>query len=83
MRAAILGLNSDVPLMRAFAADVTCPLLYVMNLDDHFMSRDACMALFDLVGSTDKRLWGFPGDHGENLESAVPGWARFLAERLA
>lgn len=81
--AAILGLNGDVPLMRAYAPDVTCPVLYVMNLDDHFMSRESCLALFDALGSTDKRLLGFPGDHGENLDQALPDWARFFADRLA
>ena len=80
--AAILGLNGDVPLMRAFAPDVTCPVLYMMNLDDRFMSRASCLALFDALASTDKRLLAFPGDHGENLDRALPDWARFLADRL-
>ena len=80
--ATVLGLNGDVPLMRAYAPDVTCPVLYMMNLDDHFMTRDSCLALFDALSSTDKRVIGFPGDHGENLEQALPDWARFLADRL-
>lgn len=81
--AAVLGLNGDVPLMRAYAPNVTCSVLYMMNLDDRFMSRSSCLALFDALGSTDKRLLAFPGDHGENLEKAIPEWARFLAERSA
>jgi dienelactone hydrolase len=81
--AAVLGLNGDVPLMRAYAPGVSCPVLYTMNLDDHFMSRESCLALFDALASTDKRLLAFPGDHGEHLDRAVPDWARFLAERLA
>lgn len=80
--AAILGLNGAVPLMHAYAGDVQCPVLYVMNMDDRFMTRESALALYDLLGTDDKRLWGFPGDHGQNLEQAVPGWARFLAERL-
>jgi dienelactone hydrolase len=79
---AVLGLNGDVPLMRAYAPDVTCPVLYMMNLDDHFMSRASCLGLFDALASTDKRLLAFPGDHGENLDQALPDWARFLADRL-
>ena len=81
--AAILGLNGDVPLMRKYAPDVTCPVMYMMNLDDRFMSRDSCLALFDALGSTDKRVLAFPGDHGQNLDQAMPDWARFLADRLA
>jgi dienelactone hydrolase len=80
--AAVLGLNGDVPLMRAFAPDVSCPVLYMMNLDDHFMSRDSCLRLFDALASTDKRLLAFPVDHGENLDQALPDWARFFADRL-
>lgn len=83
IRAAVLGLNGDVPLMRAHAPNVTCPVLYMMNLDDRFMSRTSCLALFDTLGSTDKRVMGFPGDHGENLDRALPDWARFLADHLA
>lgn len=81
--AAVLGLNGDVPLMRSYAPDVKCPVLFMMNLDDHFMSRTSCLALFDALAATDKRLLAFPGDHGQNLDRALPDWARFLAEQLA
>jgi len=80
--AAVLGLNSAVPLMLAYAPRVTCPVLYTMNLDDHFMSRDSGLALFDALASEDKRVLGFPGDHGENLDRAVGDWAAFFASRL-
>lgn len=80
--AAILGLNGDVPLMRAYAPKVTCDVLYMMNLDDSFMTRESGLALFDALASKDKRVLGFPGDHGENLDRALPDWARFFADRL-
>ena len=80
--AAVLGLNGAVPLMLHYAPDVSCPVLYMMNLDDHFMTRESCLALFDALGSEDKRLLAFPGDHGQNLERAAPEWGRFLADRL-
>ena len=83
MTAAILGLNGDVPLMRTYAPDVQCQVLYIMNLEDRFMTRESGLALYDNIGSDDKRLWGFPGNHGQNLEQAIPGWAQFLAERLS
>lgn len=80
--AAVLGLNGDVPLMQAHAADVRCPLLYMMNLDDRFMSRASCLALFDRIGSADKRLLAFPGDHGQRMDEALGDWGRFFAAHL-
>ena len=67
---------------RAYAADVTCPVLYMMNLDDRFMSRASCLALFDRLGSVDKHLVAYPGDHGENLHRSLEEWGRFFADRL-
>lgn len=83
IKAAVLGLNSAVPLMLAYASRITCPVLYTMNLDDHFMSRDACLALFDALATRDKFVLAYPGDHGQNLELATGEWARFFAARLA
>ena len=80
--AAVLGLNGNVPLMQAYAADVTCPVLYMMNLDDRFMSRASCLALFDRLGSVDKHVVAYPGDHGENLHRSREEWGRFFADRL-
>jgi dienelactone hydrolase len=82
IQAAVLGLNSAVPLMLAYAPRVTCPVLYTMNLDDHFMTRDQGLALFDALATQDKFVLAYPGDHGENLERATSEWARFLAIRL-
>ena len=80
--AAVLGLNGDVPLMRAHAPQVGCPVLWMMNLDDHFMTRESCLALFDALGTSDKRVLGFPGDHGQNLDQALGDWGRFFAHHL-
>ncbi|MBW2424694.1 MAG: dienelactone hydrolase family protein [Deltaproteobacteria bacterium] len=82
IQAAVLGLNSAVPLMLAYAPRVTCPVLYTMNLDDHFMTREQGLALFDALGTQDRFVLAYPGDHGENLERAPSEWARFFAIRL-
>jgi dienelactone hydrolase len=82
IHAAVLGLNSAVPLMLSYAPRVTCPVLYTMNLDDDFMSRDACLALFDALPSEDKFVLAYPGNHGENLDQATIEWARFFVSRL-
>jgi dienelactone hydrolase len=80
--AAVLGLNSAVPLMLAYASRITCPVLYTMNLDDDFMSRDEGLALFDALPTQDKFVLAYPGNHGQNLEPATREWARFFASRL-
>lgn len=80
--AAVLGLNGDVPLMRHYAPDVRCAVTWMMNLDDHFMTRESSLALFDALPTTDKRVIAYPGDHGQNLDHAVPDWGRFFAARL-
>lgn len=80
--AAVLGLNSAVPLMLAYAPRITCPVLYTMNLDDDFMSREDALALFDALPAKDKFVLAYPGNHGQNLEAATSPWARFFAERL-
>jgi hypothetical protein len=81
--AAVLGLNGAVPLMLHYAPRVRCAVLYTMNLDDHFMTRESGLALFDALATDDKFLIAFPGDHGQNLEPAAGIWARFFAARLA
>lgn len=81
--AAVLGLNRAVPLMLAYVNGITCPVLYTLNLDDHFMSREAGLALFDALPSQDKFVLAYPGDHGQNLEPATAEWARFFALHLS
>lgn len=80
--AAVLGLNGDVPLMGAYAPGIECPVLRMMDLDDHFMTRESCLALFDALAASDKRVTAYPGDHGQNLDRALPDWGRFFAERI-
>jgi len=82
IQAAVLGLNSAVPLMLAYASRVTCPVLYTMNLDDRYMSREEGLALYDALGTDDKFVLGYPGDHGDNLDRAREPWARFFSARL-
>ena len=79
---AVLGLNSAVPLMSKYAPMVTCPVLYLQSLDDTFMTRDASLALFDQLGSTDKRVHAHPGNHGQFPPDELHDVARFLGTRL-
>ena len=82
--AAVLGLNSAVPLLSKYAPKVTCPVLYLQNLDDTFMTREASLALFDQLGSTDKRIHDYVMGQPETadfmqrldtlLDGLVPGF---------
>lgn len=42
-----LPLDGAVPLMLSASPNVTGAALHMMNLDDHFMTREPCLALFE------------------------------------
>ncbi|HLX87903.1 MAG TPA: hypothetical protein VKR22_05560 [Acidimicrobiales bacterium] len=65
------------------AAALSCPVLFLVQWDDDLFHRDKAFALFDRLGTRDKRLHANPGAH-----SAVPAdefafSIRFLADHLA
>lgn len=65
------------------ARSIACPTWFTQQWDDEHFDREGTLALFDAIGSVDKRLAAFPGPHreleGERLAEAV----RFVADRLA
>lgn len=69
LEAAVLGLmgisgpDHYQSLIRAAAARIHCPVLFVMQLEDELFARDACLALFDAIASDNKRLHANPGLH--------------------
>jgi dienelactone hydrolase len=68
VKCAVLGLMGAAgKRYTATATDITCPVLFLQQLDDELMKRDACVDLFLAIGSKDKRLHANPGAH-----SAVP-----------
>jgi len=82
IKAAILGLNGAVPRLVADAARITCPVLYLQNLEDSFGPRETGLALFDAFASTDKRIHAHPGDHGNIPADEFDDCGRFLLDRL-
>lgn len=52
------------PLLDA-ARGVTCPVAYLMQLEDELFHRDGYLELFDALASEDKRLHANPGLHPE------------------
>jgi len=68
VRVAVLGLMGTAgPRYTATAGTIACPVLFLQQLDDELIDRDACLELFLAIGSKDKRLHASPG-----LHSAVP-----------
>ena len=62
----------------ADAAKVTCPTLFLMQLEDELFNREGYLDLFDAIASKDKRIHANPGLHPE-----VPGFEmRFAFEFL-
>ena len=50
---------------RSAAARITCPLLFLMQLEDELFDREGYLEIFDTFASTDKRLHANPGLHPE------------------
>ena len=86
VRAAGLGmLGSDFMNGQRILDDaprVRCPLLFQQKWNDQFFSREGQVDLFDRLGSTEKFLKVYPGEHvpveGEQLDDVVD----FLHRRL-
>ncbi|HVC13363.1 MAG TPA: dienelactone hydrolase family protein [Acidimicrobiales bacterium] len=86
IRAAVLGLMGLTGPTRArVAADapaVRCPVLYLVQWDDRLFPHDTAIALWEALGSPEKRLLAHPGDHGDLPQDAFGASARFLARHL-
>lgn len=86
VRAAVIGLWSTTyrasEHLRAYAADIRCPVWFTQQWNDEIFDRQGTAELFDAIGATDKRLVAYPGPHveleGERLADAVS----FLCARL-
>lgn len=65
-----------------YAQRVRCPVWFTQQWNDEFFDREGTFALFDAIGSEDKRLVAYPGPHRE-LEGVRLGDAvGFIAARL-
>ena len=85
--AAVLGLMGLTgPTRDRIAADapkLRCPVLFLVQWDDELFGRAEAAALFDAIGSDDKRMHVHPGRHGALPPEAFRTSELFLAERLA
>lgn len=65
-----------------FAPKVLVPVLFAIQWDDERFERAGQLALFDRLGSPDKRLHAYPGLHVDNGPEAFEVQAAFLARYL-
>ncbi len=65
-----------------FAPKVEIPVLFVMQWDDERFERHGQLDLFDRLGSQDKRLHAYPGQHIDNGPEAFEVQAAFLKRYL-
>lgn len=64
------------------ARQVTAPALFHIQWRDEIFPRDGQLALFDLLGSRDKQLIGYPGTHAETNPAAITRWRDFISRHL-
>ena len=92
-RAAVLGLcglssgggGVEDGLYARLAADaprLRCPVLFVMQWDDELFPRADALALYDAIGSADKRLLANPGGHADAPPHVRAAAVGFLAAAL-
>ena len=69
--------------IQSAAEQITCPVLFLMQLDDELFSREQYLDLFDRLASNDKRMHANPGLHPqvpvEELDFSVSFLERYLA----
>jgi dienelactone hydrolase len=68
--------------LRTAAAAITCPVLFLMQLEDELFSREQYLTLFDGIASSDKRLHANPGLHPEVPVEDLDFSAEFLRRYL-
>lgn len=84
IEAAVLGMvgTNAAPSIADEAARIRCPVLFVLDSEDHLFPLDLGLALFLAVGSVDKRLHVFPGPHGSMPADEPSVMLAFLLDRL-
>jgi len=64
----LMGVQPDFPhgeTLLENAAQIKCPILFLMQLEDELFNRQGCLDVFDAFASKDKRLHANPGLHPE------------------
>jgi dienelactone hydrolase len=69
--------------LRADAADVQCPVLFLQQWDDQLIPRESASELFGALATQDKRLHANPGLHSAIPREEFLGTQTFLARHLS
>jgi len=77
----LLGPTKDR--IEADARALACPLAFILQWHDQLVGRDDSFALFDALGSVDKRLHAHPGEHAAVPPEELLFSVEFLARHLA
>jgi dienelactone hydrolase len=76
--------RSDIaPHFRASAPNVLCPTYFHLQWDDERFDRYSALFLFDQIGTAEKELHTFPGEHAVTTIESIEGSIAFLARYLA
>jgi esterase/lipase len=70
------------PTIQAAAKEISCPVFFIMQLEDELFNREECLALFDAFSSSDKRLHANSGLHPFVPIDELDFSADFLADTL-
>jgi len=65
------------------ARRIIAPALFHVQWHDEIFPSDGQLALFDLLGSKDKQLLGYPGPHTRTPATAINAWRDFICGHLA
>jgi dienelactone hydrolase len=80
----LMGLTG--PTVERIAADapkIRCPVLFLVQREDELFPVESALALFDALGTEDKRLHLYPGRHGALPGEAIDDSEAFVAAHLA
>lgn len=86
--AAVLGLMGITgpeayrPVIKAAAAAIDIPVSFLVQLEDELFTREECLALFDALATTNKRLHANPGLHPAVPMEELAHSVAFLVEQL-
>lgn len=83
----LMGLVSEpehyAPTIAAAAKAITCPVFFIWQLEDELFSRSECLALFDALGSENKRLHANSGLHPNVPLDELDFSVEFLTSQLS
>ncbi len=76
------GAEGGDPEIATLAASVRAEVLWVLQWDDELFDRAGQIALFDAIGSEDKRMVVYPGGHDETPDEGLRFAREFLVREL-